>query len=403
MSAAPLDGVTVVSFEQAVAAPFASRQLADLGARVIKIEREEGDFARGYDNAVHGISSYFAWLNRSKESVVLDLKSDDGIRTAHSIIDTADVVLHNLAPGSMTRLGLGAAELRALRPELIHVGISGFGAGGPFEAKKAYDLLIQCEAGVLSVTGTPQSVAKVGISIADIAAGMYAYTAVLSAVIQRLRTGEGQTIEVSMLEALGEWMQQPALYAAYSGTPALRSGAAHATIAPYGPVECADGTIFVAVQNDREWSRLCADALHRTELIKDTRFGTNVLRVQNREALDDILRAQFSSLTCSRVLAILDAAGIASAELRDLAGFWEHPQLVARDRWREIPSPGGSVRTLVPPVSGQWPVRMGPVPTLGADTDRVVAEAAVPRSAERRQQPFMATTNIASSERESTT
>src|SRR5699024_9272557 len=261
MNSLPLNGVTVLSFEQAVAAPFATRQLADLGARVIKVERETGDFARGYDDKVQGMASYFVWLNRSKESIVLDLKTSEGYSAAHALVRRADVVVQNLAPGAMERLGFGADEALALNPQLIYTSISGYGESGPYGDKKAYDLLVQCEAGLLSITGTPQAPSKVGISIADIAAGMYAYSGVLSALIQRSRTGVGQQLEVSMLEALAEWMGHPYFYNEYGGESPSRSGAEHATIAPYGPFQCTDGPVFLAVQNEREWARFCRSVL----------------------------------------------------------------------------------------------------------------------------------------------
>lgn len=370
----PLTGLTVVSFEQAVAAPFASRQLADLGARVIKVERPEGDFARGYDEAVAGVSSYFAWLNRSKESVVLDLKSPDGLRAARELVARADVVVQNLAPGAMDRLGLGPDDSLARNPRLIYVTISGYGDDGPYRDKKAYDLLIQCEAGLVSVTGTPEHPAKVGISIADIAAGMYAFVGVLTALIQRGTTGAGQRIEVSMLEALAEWMAQPELYARYSGTGPLRSGAFHATICPYGPVQSADGEVFVAVQNDREWATFCRDVLERPDLLDDARFSTNSDRVRHRAELDAELAPIFRGLSNRVAVERLERAQIANAVLRDVAEVGGHPQLAARGRWRDVGSPVGDIRVLLPPVTASWEHRMDAVPALGAQTRAVLAE-----------------------------
>jgi crotonobetainyl-CoA:carnitine CoA-transferase CaiB-like acyl-CoA transferase len=376
MTAPPLEGLTVVAFEQAVAAPFATRHLADLGARVIKIERDSGDFARAYDASVNGISSYFAWLNRSKESVVLDLKTPAGIDAATLLATRADVVVQNLGPGAMDRLGLGPDVLRSRNPRLIYASISGYGTGGPYDGKKAYDLLIQCETGLLSVTGSPAAPAKVGVSIADIAAGMYAYTAVLSALLQLARTGEGQTVDVSLLDALSEWMMQPALYAAYSGHPPARTGAAHATIAPYGPVDCSDGTIYLAIQNEREWRRFCERVLEVPALADDPRFTSNTLRVRHRAALDEIVLSLVSSWSRETLARRLDEAAIANAQLRDLHGLWSHPQLSARDRWREVDGPTGPIRVALPPVIAGWATRLGPIPALGADTDQVLAEMA---------------------------
>jgi len=374
MIAPPLDGLTVVAFEQAVAAPFATRQLADLGARVIKVERDSGDFARGYDTKVDGLASYFVWLNRSKESVVLNLKDEAGLAAARRLVVGADVVVQNLAPGAMDRLGLGPTQALGLNPSLVYVSISGYGSTGPYSDKKAYDLLVQCEAGLLSITGTPDVPSKVGVSIADIAAGMYAYTGVLSALLQRGRTGAGQVIEVSMLEALAEWMGQPYLYARYGGEAPPRTGAAHATIAPYGPFACADGAIFLAVQNEREWGRFCVDVLRMGEIVDDARFAGNARRVANRAELQAVIEPLFAGITRAEALARLDAAGIANAELRDLHGLAEHPQLEARDRWHDVGSPVGPIRVMVPPVTAPWEYRMAPVPSLGEHTARILAE-----------------------------
>lgn len=373
----PLDGITVVSLEQAVAAPFATRQLADLGARVIKIERPgTGDFARAYDETVKGLSSHFVWLNRSKESVALDLKSDLGREAVRRLATEADVFVQNLAPGAAERLGLGAEELRTLNPRLIHVSISGYGPGGPYTTKKAYDLLVQCETGLVSITGTPEEPSKVGISIADIAAGVYAYTGALTALIQRGRTGEGATLEVSMLEALGEWMGFPLNYAVYGGTPPARSGARHAAIAPYGPFRCGDGEqVFLGIQNEREWAKFCAEVLGVGELATDPRFERNSLRVDNREALTAEIEATFAGLTAPQAADRLEEVGIANALLRDMQSFADHPQLAARRRWAEYDSPVGPLRALIPPATleGATPV-MGPVPEVGQHTDAVLAE-----------------------------
>lgn len=374
----PLEGITVVALEQAVAAPFATRQLADLGARVIKVERPEvGDFARGYDETVKGQSSHFVWLNRSKESLALDIKDPADRAVLDALIGKADVFLQNLAPGACRRLGLDAETLRAKRPELIHVSISGYGEGGPYEQKKAYDLLVQCEAGLVSVTGTPDTPSKAGISVADIAAGMYAYTGVLTAVIQRLRSGEGATIEVSMLEALAEWMGFPMYYAAYGGSDPKRTGASHAAIAPYGPVRVAAGErVFLGIQNEREWQRFCTDVLDRPEVAADPRFVTNTLRSDNRDELTETIEQVTQQLDADEVIRRLDAAQIANARLRTMAGLVAHPQLTARDRWREVDSPAGTLMSLLPPATfvGQEPAQPGPIPAVGEHTAAIRAE-----------------------------
>ena len=372
----PLDGITVVSLEQAVAAPFASRQLSDLGARVIKIERDAGDFARAYDTKVHGEASYFVWINRNKESVVLDLKSEQGIAALRGLVSKADVFIQNLAPGAVERLGLSSEQALELNPQLIFVSISGYGSGGEYEQKKAYDLLVQCEAGLLSVTGTPEAPAKVGISVADIAAGMYAYSGVLSALIQRGRTGKGDVLEISMLEALGEWMSQPYFYAEYGGEQQPRSGAQHATIAPYGPFNTNDGTVFFGIQNEREWAKFCEIVLQDQSVATDARFNAGAIRVQNRPALHARIDEVFSTLSSADALARLDEAGIANAQLRDMRQFSAHPQLEARDRWREVTLPNGeTARSLIPPVTaGSYDAQMGAIPALGAHTDAVLKE-----------------------------
>ena len=373
----PLADVTVVSLEQAVAAPFATRQLADLGARVIKIERPDtGDFARAYDRTVKGLSSYFVWLNRSKESVTLDLARPEAREALARIVDRADVFVQNLAPGAAERLGLAAAALRARVPRLIACSISGYGAAGPYRDRKAYDLLVQGEAGLVAITGTPESPAKVGISVADIAAGMYAYSGILAALLRRARTGDGADVEVSLFDALGEWMSQPAYAAAYGGRAPGRHGARHASIAPYGPFESADGTpVLVGIQNEREWTRFCRDVLGAPALAADPRFASNTDRVANRDALEEIVGGALRALTAAAMVERLDAAGIASARLNDVAAFVRHPQLVERGRWREVGTPAGPVKALLPPVllDGAEP-RMAPVPALGEHTDRVLGE-----------------------------
>src|SRR5450759_2941927 len=347
-----LEGLTVVSIEQAVAAPFATRQLADLGARAIKVERPGlGDFA-------------------------LDLKTESGQRARQSLFATADVFVQNLAPGAAERLGLGAADLRAKHPGLIHVSISGYGLGGPYTAKKAYDLLVQCEAGLVSITGTPDEPAKVGISVADIAAGMYAYTGVLTALLRKGRTGEGATVEISMLESLGEWMGFPMYYAWYGGQSPERSGASHAAIAPYGPFPCAGGEqVFLGVQNEREWAIFADQVLDTPELATDERFVNNSLRVAHREDLTAEIAEAFSTISADDAIDRLEAAGIANARLRDLAGLVGHEQLAARNRWREVDSPVGPIKALVPPATldGDEPV-MGPIPAPGQHTEQILAE-----------------------------
>ena len=373
----PLDGITVVSLEQAVAAPFATRQLADLGARVIKVERPgPGDFARGYDETVKGLSSHFVWLNRSKESLALDLKSPLGHEAITALAQEADVFVQNLAPGAAERLGLGAETLRAANPRLVHVSISGYGPGGPYTTKKAYDLLVQCEAGLVSITGTEDEPSKVGISAADIAAGMYAYSGILTALFQRERTGEGATLEVSMLEALAEWMGFPLNYAMYGGSAPRRSGARHAAIAPYGPFHCGDGEqVFLGIQNEREWATFCDQVLGNAALSTDARFERNSLRVENGAELTAEIEAAFAGMTAEQAAERLEEVGIANALLRDMAGLAAHPQLEARHRWVDYDSPVGRLRALIPPATlqGSTPV-MGPIPTVGEHTDQILAE-----------------------------
>lgn len=373
----PLDGITVVSLEQAVAAPFASRQLADLGARVIKVERPPlGDFARRYDETVHGLSSHFVWLNRSKESITLDLGHESARVVLRRLLTEADVFIQNLAPGAAARLGFGADALRAEHPRLIVCEISGYGATGPYRDKKAYDLLVQCEAGLVSVTGTSDEPAKAGISVADIAAGMYAYSGILAALYQRTQTGVGTTLEVSLFEALGEWMSYPAYYAAYGGTPPPRTGTSHATIAPYGPFAAGDGhQVNLGIQNEREWVAFCEVVLQRPELARDERFATNSARVAHRSLLHDEINAVFATLTIDEVSERLDQAGIANARMNTMIEFWNHPQLAARDRWREVESPVGRLRALRPPVTmeGVEP-RMDPIPAVGQQTEAILRE-----------------------------
>jgi len=377
----PLSGITVVALEQAVAAPFATRHLADLGARVIKIERPDGgDFARHYDATVNGLSSYFVWLNRSKESLTLDLKRPEAADVLARLLQRADVFVQNLAPGAAARLGLDATVLRDRYPRLVVCGVSGYGSTGPYAERKAYDLLVQSEVGLVSITGTAEAAAKVGISVADIAAGMYAYSGILAALVARATSGEGTVIDVSLFDALGEWMTQPALYTAYTGAPPRRTGAAHASIAPYGPIRTADGELFVAVQNAREWARFCADVLQSPELERDDRFRTNTLRVANRDALQVVVASVLGPLTTADVVARLDAAQIAWARMNAVDEYLQHPQLVERDVWRDIDSPAGVLRAPLPPVrmQGVEPA-MGAVPALGGHTDAILDELGVAR------------------------
>ncbi|MDT9592173.1 CaiB/BaiF CoA-transferase family protein [Nocardioides zeae] len=373
----PLEGLTVLSLEQAVAAPFATRQLADLGARVIKVERPgAGDFARGYDRTVHGESSYFVWLNRGKESVELDIKDPADRAVLDRVVERADVLVQNLLPGAVDRLGLDAATLRARQPDLVHCSISGYGSSGPYRTKKAYDLLVQCETGVLATTGTPADPSKVGFSVADIATGMYAYSGILAALVQRGITGQGATLEVAMIDALGEWMAQPLNHSVYGGGEPRRTGARHASISPYGPFLAGDGSrVFLGVQNDREWAALCRELLGDAALVEDPRFVHNPERVANDALLAPIIEAALAGLTADEVVARLDEIGIACARLRSPAELAAHPQLEARDRWRDVSTPGGTIRAQLPPVTvqGQEP-RMGAVPRLGAHNAAIRAE-----------------------------
>jgi itaconate CoA-transferase len=373
----PLSGITVVSLEQAVAAPFATRQLADLGARVVKVERPEvGDFARGYDRTVKGLASHFVWLNRSKESVTLDLKQDGAKEILNRLIESADVFVQNLAPGATGRLGFGAQTLRERHPSLIVCDVSGYGSSGPYRDKKAYDLLVQCEAGLVSITGTPDTPSKVGVSVADIACGMYAYSGILAALFRRERTGEGAAIEVSLFEALAEWMGFPAYFTMYGGKEPPRTGASHAAIAPYGPFECGDGeVIFLGIQNEREWERFCEAVLERPALANDERFTSNSERVENRDDLHQEIEAILEELSSQEAIERLDDAKIANARMRTVRDFLDHPQLEARGRWREVGSPVGPLRALLPPaiMDGEEPV-MAPIPEVGEHTDNILAE-----------------------------
>ncbi|MBM4825168.1 CoA transferase [Streptomyces actuosus] len=372
----PLEGITVVTVEQAVAAPFATRQLADLGARVIKVERVDGgDFARGYDTAARGLASHFVWCNRGKESVALDLKDPRGLDVVRRLVADADVFVQNLAQGAAARLGLDAATLCAAHPRLVAVDISGYGAGGPYADKRAYDMLVQCEAGLVSVTGTPEQPVKAGIPAADIAAGMYAFSGVLAALVRRGATGRGGPVEVSMLEALAEWMGHPLHHALHGGTAPERTGLAHAVIAPYDAYPTADGgRVLLSVQNDREWRRLAEQVLGMPELGTDPAFATNAARVAHRARTDALVGQALGGLDADEAVRRLEAAGIACARLRDVHELAGHPQLAARERWREVGSPVGPLRALLPPVTlpgGEEP-RMGDVPALGEHTGAVL-------------------------------
>ena len=375
MAIKPLDGVTVVSLEHAIAAPFCTRQLADLGARVIKVERPEvGDFARAYDTRVRGEASHFVWTNRSKESITLDLKQPEAVDVVMHLLADADVLVQNLAPGASARMGLSFEALRARYPKLIVCDISGYGADGPYRDKKAYDLLIQSEAGFLSITGTPETPSKSGNSIADIAAGMYAYTNILSALILRGRTGEGSHIDVSMLEALGEWMGFPVYYAFEGQTPPARSGASHAAIYPYGPFQAGDGSaIVLGLQNEREWKLFCETVMQDAALATDPRFDSNAHRHENRTELKAIIDACFAKLTTAEVCERLDQAPIANARMNDMDGLWAHPQLAARERWQTVGSPAGDIPALLPPgKNSAFTYRMDPIPKLGAHTEAIL-------------------------------
>ncbi len=377
----PLDGITVVALEQVIAGPFCTRQLAELGARVIKIERPgTGDAARSYDQTVKGLSSHFVWTNRSKESLALDVKRTEAKDVLARLLERADVFVQNLAPGAAERLGLGAIELRRKHPRLIWCGISGYGPAGPYAQKKAYDLLVQCEAALLSVTGSPEAPAKAGIPVADIAAGMYAYSSILAALLRREREGVGATLDITMFESLGEWMGFPAYYSAYGGTPPARSGAYHATIVPYGPFRAGDGgTVFLSIQNEREFVRFCEAVLHQPELARDPRFATGPARAQHRDAMHGCIEQVFARLSAAQVVERLEAADIANARLNSMQEFWTHPQLAARKRWRKIGSPAGELDALAPPfnIDGMEP-RMDPIPAVGAHTRAILAELGYP-------------------------
>mgnify|MGYP001244538329 CR=1 FL=1 len=373
----PLEGITVVSLEHAVAAPFATRQLADLGARVIKIERPgTGDFARGYDTRVNGLASHFVWVNRSKESLTLNVKHPEGADILHRLVSKADVLVQNLAPGAADRLGLSFDDLHKDNTGLIVCNISGYGADGPDRNQKAYDLLVQAEAGFLSVTGGPDTPAKAGISVADIAAGMYAYTNILAAIIQRGKTGIGTNIDVSLLEALTEWMGYPMYYAFDGAPPPPRAGASHSTIYPYGPFATGDGReVMLGLQNEREWRVFCDQVLGNQYLVNDPLFENNQARVANKELLTKIITTAFANLTAEAVIALLDKANIANSHMNDMEGLWSHPQFEARNRWREVNTPNGPVPALLPPGGiGGTEARMDAVPDLGEHNQTILKE-----------------------------
>ncbi|WP_434155609.1 CaiB/BaiF CoA transferase family protein [Pseudomonas sp. JZ134] len=375
----PLDGVTVVSLEHAIAAPFCTRQLADMGARVIKVERPGvGDFARGYDTRTNGLASHFVWTNRSKESLSLDLKAEGASQVLEALLAKADVLVQNLAPGAAARAGLSFETLHEQYPRLIVCDISGYGAGGPYEDKKAYDLLIQGEGGFLSVTGGPgeDEIAKAGCSIADIAAGMYAFSGILSALLLRERTGKGSQVDVSMLESLVEWMGYPMYYAYEGAEPPPRAGASHSTIYPYGPFPCAEGgTVMLGLQNEREWAAFCEKVLRQPELQADERFSANYRRTANRQSLRDIIVGTFAQLSAEQILERLEDAQIANAKVNDMHGVWAHPQLRARHRWVEVDSPRGKLPALLPPATNSaFTARMDPIPALGEHSEAILAE-----------------------------
>lgn len=377
MSIRPLDGITVVALEHVIAAPFCTRQLADLGARIIKIERPgDGDFARGYDTQVEGLSSHFVWVNRSKESLTLDLKQITALSILKNLLKTADIFIQNLAPGAAARMGLTAEALQKDNPGLILCSISGYGNDGPYRDKKAYDLLIQSEAGFLSITGTPETPSKAGNSIADIAAGMYAYTNILAALLQRGKTGKGTVIDISMLEALSEWMSFPMYYAYKGANPPSRNGASHATIYPYGPFKAGDGkTVMLGLQNEREWAQFCEIVLENPALAQDERFDRNFKRNEKRAELLQIINVCFSQLTAEQLIARLDKAQIANAQLNDMAGLWKHEQLQARQRFTEVGSPQGTIAAMLPPgLNDSYDYRMDPVPAVGEHTNAILSE-----------------------------
>ena len=372
----PLEGMRVVALEHAVAAPICSRHLADLGADVIKIERPgDGDFARAYDDFVLGLSSHFVWLNRGKRSLTLDLKHDDGRQVLDRLIDGADVLLQNLAPGAAARLGLSHAALQPRNPKLVVCDISGYGDTGPFAHKKAYDLLIQAESGLISVTGTPETPSRVGISAADIATGMYAFSGILAALLRRARTGEGANVKIAMLDALGEWMMHPMYRAAYAGSPPPRVPTSHPLLAPYGAHRTQDGQVIFGLQNEREWATFCTKVLRKPEMRTDPRFSSMRARCDHREALTALIEDLFTTMTSLDVVALLDAAGIANGRLNESIEVWDHEQFAARGKWRDVNTEAGLVRALLPPFTfTDFEAVMGDVPVLGQHTDEVLRD-----------------------------
>jgi len=373
----PLDGITVLAFEHAVAAPVCTRHLADQGARVIKIERPGvGDFARAYDKRVNGMSSYFVWANRSKESLTLDLKRPEAREVLDRLLAKTDVVVQNLAPGAAARLGLSIDSLRPRFARIIVCDISGYGLDGPYRDKKAYDLMVQAEAGLLAVTGTGDAMARAGFSAADTAAGMYAYSSILAALLLRARTGEGSRIDVAMLEALAEWMGNPMYYTYGGGAPAPRTGAFHPSVVPYGPFSAGDGAVvMMGLQNEREWVVFCREVLESPDIATDPRFVNNTLRTENRGALEAIILAAFARMSAAEVQEKLDRAGLATANVNTPANLWDHPQLMHRKRWVEVDSPVGAVPALLPPGSSdRYEPRMDAIPALGEQTDAILNE-----------------------------
>jgi itaconate CoA-transferase len=374
---APLAGITIVALEQVIAAPFATRQLAELGARVIKIERPDGgDSARGYDRTVKGLSSHFVWTNRGKESITLNLKNPSGMAVIHKLLTRADVFIQNLAPGATDRLGLGAAALRERYPRLIVCGISGYGTSGPYRDKKAYDLLIQCEAGLLSITGTPDTPSKAGVPVADISGGMYAFAGILGALYRRERTGEGAAFEASLFDGLSEWMGYPMHFAQYTGIAPARTGAKHAAIAPYGPFRTGDGkSVFLGIQNERDWHRFCAQVLEQPAVATDPRFANGPARVAHRDALETLIGEVFARFTREEAIARLDGADIANASMNAMEDFIAHPQHAARGRWCKVDSPVGPIDVMAPALEfAEFAPVMGAIPALGEHTDAVLRE-----------------------------
>lgn len=372
----PLTGIRVVALEQAVSAPFCSRQLADMGADVIKVERPDGgDMARAYDGALNGVSAYFAWLNRGKRSIVLDLKQTQDLTTFTRLLDRADVLVHNMVPGAVERLGFGYEQICESHPRLIWCGISGYGPDGPYREKKAYDMLVQAESGVVSLTGSADAPAKVGVSIADIASGLYGYSSILAALLNRQRTGRGERIDISMLECLTEWMMPPLYAWRGTGTVPARAGVRHNMIVPYGAYACSDGAVIFSVQNEREWRSLCTGVLGLPALAEDPRFATNAARLRNRVELESIIEEQLSYHTQTEMLARLEHAGVPTGAVNDVPAVARHPQLAARRRWVEVDSPGGVIPALLPPHNlHHAPPRMDAVPALGQHTQEILAE-----------------------------